>query len=120
MRKVEIENVKPYLAPKHFNMTALKLHGKEETGAQKFWVGLSHFLPRGGAELDATPVEKMYFVLSGEVTVINGAKEKIVLKSWDSIYIGPNEEREILNETNSPASMLVVIQYPDAESLKKG
>jgi len=31
----------------YFNMTALKLHGKEETGTQQFWVGLSHFLPSG-------------------------------------------------------------------------
>lgn len=114
MKKVEVGNVKPYQALKHFNMAALKLHGKEETGCQKFWVGVSHFLPGGGAELDASPVEKMYFVLEGEVTIIAPAKEKIVLRKWDSIHIGANEEREILNETNYPASMLVVINYPEA------
>ena len=50
MKKVELKDVKPYQALKHFNMTALRLHGKEETGSQKFWMGLSHFLPGGGAK----------------------------------------------------------------------
>ncbi|MDA8443001.1 MAG: cupin domain-containing protein [Peptococcaceae bacterium] len=113
MKKVELKDVKPYQAAKHFEMTSLKLHGKEETGAQKFWMGLSHFLPGGGAEYDAAPTEKIYFVLEGEITVKSNT-EKIVLKAWDSIFIGPNEGREIINETNLPASMLVVINYPEA------
>ena len=62
---------------------------------------------------EAAPTEKIYFVLSGEVTVIS-ATERIVLKAWDSIHIGAGEGREIINETNMPASMLVVINYPDA------
>ncbi len=112
MKKVEVKDVKPYQAPKHFNMVALKLHGKEETGAQKFWMGLSHFLPAGGAEYDASPVEKIYFVLEGEVTVTTKT-EKVVLQAWDSIFIAANEGREIINETNKPASMLVVMNYPE-------
>ncbi len=112
MKKVSLKDVKPYVAPKHFKMVALKLHGKEETGATKFWMGLSHFLPQGGAEFDASPTEKIYFVLEGEVTV-RTPKEEIVLGPWDSIFIGPNEGREIINNTNRPASMLVVINYPE-------
>lgn len=111
MKKVELKNVTPYDAAKHFKMTALRLHGKEETGSQKFWMGLSHFLPGGGAEYDKTATEKVYFVLEGEVTVKSDTEE-IVLGPWDSIYIGPNEGRSILNTTNKPASMLVVINYP--------
>ncbi len=112
MKKVELKDVKPYQAAKHFGMTALRLHGKEETGAQKFWMGLSHFLPGGGAEMDASPTEKIYFVLEGEVTVKTPKGEEITLKAWDSIFIGPNEEREIINKTNKTASMVVVINYP--------
>jgi quercetin dioxygenase-like cupin family protein len=114
MKKVELKDVKPYAAPKHFNMTALKLHGKDETGSTKFWMGLSHFLPQGGAEFDASPTQKVYFVLDGEVTVIDEKKNKIVLKKFDSIHIGANEGRSIINESNLPASMLVVINYPEA------
>ena len=111
MKKVELKDVKQYSAAGHFGMTAMRLHGKEESGAQKFWMGLSHFLPGGGAEMDATPTEKIYFVLEGEVTV-QTPKEEITLKLWDSIFIGPNEQRAIINKTNKPASMLVVINYP--------
>ena len=114
MVKRELKDIKPYQAPKHFNMTALKLHGKEESGSQKFWMGLSHFLPGGGAEYDESGVEKVYFVLSGEVTVIDKNKNKIVLKAMDSIHIDAGEGRELINESNMPASMLVVINYPDA------
>ncbi len=111
MKKVEIKDVKPYQAPNHFNMTALKLHDKEATGASTF-VGLSHFLPGGGAGYDEGSAEKIYFVLDGEVT-IKTPKEEITLKAWDSIFIGPGEGREIINKTNMPASMLVIVKFPD-------
>ncbi|MBP1609205.1 MAG: Cupin domain protein [Acidobacteria bacterium] len=110
MKKVEIKDVKPYQAPGHFAMTAMRLHGKDETGTTKFWMGLSHFLPGGGAEMGATATEKIYFVLEGEVTVIT-PKEEITLRKWDSIFIGPGEERAIVNKSNLPASMLVIINY---------
>jgi quercetin dioxygenase-like cupin family protein len=110
MKKINLAQVKPYEAAGHFKTVALRLSGKEETGAEKFWVGMSHFLPGGGAEFGATPAEKYYFVLDGEITV-KTKKEEIILGQWDSVYIGPNEGREILNKTNKPASMLVVINY---------
>jgi quercetin dioxygenase-like cupin family protein len=111
MKKVEIKDAKQYQAPGHFNMTSMRLHGKEETCAEKFWMGLSHFLPGGGAEMGATPTEKIYFVLEGEVT-IQTPTEEIVLRPSDSIFIGPGEQRAIINKTNMPASMLVIINYP--------
>lgn len=113
MKKVEVEEARPYQAPGHFGMTALKLHGREETGCRTFWVGLSCFLPGGGAEFDASPAEKVYFVLEGEVTVKGESGEAIVLGPWDSIHVGAGEGREIANATNRPASMLVVVSYAD-------
>ena len=110
MKKITLDQVKPYEAPGHFNMVPFRLHGKEETGAQKFSAGLSHFLPGGGAEFGSTPAEKFYFVLDGEITV-KTKEEEITLGPWDSVYIAPNEGREIINKTNKPASMLVVISY---------
>jgi quercetin dioxygenase-like cupin family protein len=110
MKKISISDAPQYEALKHFKMTALRLHGKAETGTNAFWMGLSHFLPGGGAEYDASPTEKIYFVLEGEVTVVSG-NERIVLGPWDSLFIGPGEGREVINDTNRPASMLVVISY---------
>jgi quercetin dioxygenase-like cupin family protein len=109
MKKMELKDANPYEAPKHFAMTALRLHGKE-TGAEHFSMGLSHFLPGGGADFDASPLEKVYFLLEGEMTIITDT-ERITLKPMESVYIGPNENRKISNETNQPASMLVVMNY---------
>lgn len=113
MIKRIVEECNTYDAPGHFKMTASRIIGKEETGAQKFWMGLSHFLPGGGADYayEDSPTEKVYFVLEGEITVYTKDKEKIVLKKNDSIFIGPNEGRSLINETKMPASMLVVVNY---------
>jgi glyoxylate utilization-related uncharacterized protein len=110
MKKITLDELSPYDAAGHFNVTALRLCGKEETGAEKFWVGLSHFLPGGGAEYKATLTEKYYFVLDGEITV-NTDKEEVTLGPWESVYIAPNEGRSILNKTNKPASILVIVNY---------
>ncbi len=114
MIKREIKDCKTYEAPGHFGMTAMRIVGKEETGAEKFWMGLSHFLPGGGADYayEDSPSEKIYTVLEGQVTIYTKDKaEKIVLKKNDTIFIGPNEGRSLINETNMPASMLVIVNY---------
>jgi glyoxylate utilization-related uncharacterized protein len=113
MTKIELKDVKPYDAPGHHGMRAMRVQGKEETGATKFWMGVSHFLPGGGAEYgyEDNPLEKVYFVLDGEVTVKTKSQE-YVLRKYDSLFLGPNEGREIINKTNMPATMLVVINYP--------
>lgn len=112
MKKISLSQVKPYAAAKHFNMTAMRLQGKEESGMQKFWMGLSYFLPGGGAEwaYEDNPCEKVYLVLEGELTVRNKTEE-ITLGPMDSLYLAPNEGRELINKTNKMVSMVVVINY---------
>ena len=107
MKKFTIDDAETYSAPKHFDVRTLRLHNKEISGCENFWVGLSHFLPGGGAEKGSAPSEKVYLVLAGEVTV-KTASQTVVLKPMDSLYIPPNEEREILNDTKMTASMLVI------------
>ena len=104
---------KPYQAPNHYDMRALRLQGFEEGGPKGFWTGLSHFLPGGGAGPDASPPEKIYFVLDGELTVIVDGKET-VLKRGDSCYIGPNENREIVNRSNQVCTIFVAVAAPPA------
>ena len=36
MIKRTLSELKPYDAPGHYNMVAMRVHGKEETGAEKF------------------------------------------------------------------------------------
>ena len=104
-------DAKPYEAPNHRGVVCLRLQGFEELGPKNQWVGYSQFLPGGGAGPDATPFEKVYVVLEGEMTVIISGKET-VLKAMDSCTIPPQEVREIINRSNHVAKMLVVIPYP--------
>ena len=109
---MRFDQIKPYEARGHFMTAALRLSGKEETGATKFWVGLSHFLPGGGVEYsgeDQTS-EKVYVVVEGQVSV-KSRTEEFTLDPMDALYIAPHEGRSILNKTNKPASMLVIASY---------
>ena len=99
---------KAYEAPNHRNYSSLRLFGAEPGGTQSLIVGVSHFLPGGGAGPDASPPEKVYFVLAGELTVIVGGKET-VLKKNDSCVIGSNENREIVNRGNEVCTILVAV-----------
>lgn len=104
-------DAKPYDAPNHRGVVGLRLQGFEPGGPTNQWVGLSQFLPGGGAGPDSTPFEKVYVVIEGEMTVIVGGQE-IVLGRYDSCTIAPGEIREIVNRRNDVCTMLVVIPYP--------
>jgi mannose-6-phosphate isomerase-like protein (cupin superfamily) len=102
---------KAYDAPNHRNYSSLRLLGADAGGPKQFVVGLSHFLPGGGAGPDASPTEKVYVVLSGHLTVIVDGKES-VLGPNDSCFIAPNENREIVNRGNDVVTMLVAVSTP--------
>ena len=70
MQVTRLGDAKPYEAPKHVDCKALRLQGFDASPAKAFNVGLSHFLPAGGVEMDATPIEKAYGATEGEVTIV--------------------------------------------------
>lgn len=105
------DDAQPYVAPNHFGCHGLRLQGFEAGGPTNQWVGFSQFLPSGGAGPDATPFEKVYVVLEGEMTVIIDGAET-VLRRYDSCTIPAHEVRTLENRANHTAKMLVVIPYP--------
>lgn len=102
-----------YDAPKHFDMRSLRLQGLEASGAAFAWVGLSHFLPGGGAEMDAGKLPKIYVVLAGEVTIELAEGVVHTLGTLDSCHIPAGEARAVRNERNDIATMLVMMPYPE-------
>jgi quercetin dioxygenase-like cupin family protein len=112
MHVTRIADAHSYEAPKHYDMRSLRLQGFDASGTENFWVGLSHYLPAGGAERDATPLEKVYVVVDGEITVITDDGEQ-TLRRLDSCHLAPGEARAVENRTNEPASMIVVMAYPE-------
>ena len=122
MNVKRFSEAKTYDAPNHRDCAPLRLFGAEAGGTTDLVVGLSHFLPGGGAGPDASPPEKVYFVLEGELTVIIDGKET-VLKKHDSCVIEPNEIREIINRGNDVCTILVAVAPPgrsDAEGVMPG
>jgi quercetin dioxygenase-like cupin family protein len=104
----KLSEAKEYVAPNHRQCTTLRLFGAEAGVSKAIVAGVSHFLPGGGAGPDASPPEKVYYVLEGELTVIVGGKET-VLKKNESCFIGPNESREIVNRTNEVCTIFVAV-----------
>jgi quercetin dioxygenase-like cupin family protein len=111
MEIVRFADARPYVAPKHFDMRSFRLQGEKASSAETCWVGLSQFLPGGGADHGATPVEKIYVVLSGEIT-ITVEEGEFTLGELDSCVIKANEARSIVNNSHHVATMLVIMQYP--------
>ena len=104
-------DAEPYEAPNHQNCTSLRLAGFVDNGPENFWVGCSHFLPGGGAGPDASPLEKVYVILSGELTVTAAGKTETACP-MDTVFIPGGEEREIRNNGNDVVTMIVAMPYP--------
>jgi len=116
MQITRISEAQRYDAPKHFDMRSLRLQGFNASQADFAWMGLSYFLPGGGAEMDAGPIGKMYVVLDGDVTIELASGETHVLSRLDSCFIAAGEGRAIRNAGNVVATMLVVMPYPPKSS----
>lgn len=109
MQVTRIDTAKTYEAPEHYAMACLRLQGKEATATRSMWVGLSHLLPGGHTSLKASPQEKIYVVISGEVTISNG-NEEVTLGPLDSCVLAPGEPRALENRTTLPATILLAME----------
>ncbi|MGD9842510.1 MAG: cupin domain-containing protein [Steroidobacteraceae bacterium] len=103
----KLGDANPYEAAKHFGVTSFRLQGNDATPTSGMWVGLSLYLPGGGAETAAGPTEKVYVVLEGEITVITKDRT-VTLGPLDSCLIEANEERSVENRSKNVVKMLVI------------
>jgi len=112
MKVTRLSEAVPYNAPKHSpTVHTMHLQHKKLGCDAPFWVGCSYYLPGAAADWDASPLDKVYVVLDGELTIAFDDGE-VQLGPLDSIYIGPNESRQIRNDTKQVTTMLVVLPYP--------
>ncbi|NTV90788.1 MAG: cupin domain-containing protein [Clostridiales bacterium] len=100
-----------YEAAGHFDVRTTRLHDPKDVNDGRLVMGLSHFLPAGGAETACAPVEVIYYIKEGEMTVTAEGQE-YCLKAGDTIHIGPNTPRSCKNTGITVAQMLVVILPP--------
>ena len=112
MNVVEHNSAPLYDAPGHQGMVMRRLQGKEAGPSQSVWIGLSVIEPGGGTTSAASDVEKFYVVLSGELTVVarqGATAREVKLRPQDSCRIEPAEARQLLNQTDSPVTVLLVM-----------
>jgi hypothetical protein len=113
MHIVRYNDAPCYEAPGHFDMAMRRLQGREAGPSDQLWLGVSIIAPGGGTTLDASPIEKLYVVLDGEVTIANGETE-VTLNRWDSCRIAPGEGRALKNGTDKPATILLAMPLAPA------
>ena len=111
MHLTRLQEAKPYFPPEHIDMRCLRLQGHEAGPADVLWLGMSQLLPGGHTSLDASPLEKYYVVLDGELTIENGV-DRVVLQQWDSCRIAPGEKRALRNDTNRTVTVLLSMPLP--------
>ncbi len=76
-------------------------------------MGVSQVEPGGAIERGASPLEKHYLVLSGEVTIVTDDGEAL-LGPWDSVRLAPDEARAFENRSATPAAVLLAMPLPPA------
>ena len=116
MHITRVKNAKLYHPPLHHGCTALRLQGFEASPTDFAWTGLSHILPGGGADMDEGPLGKIYVVTAGEVTVRLGDGTVETLGVMDSCFIPAGEAREVRNNGDAVASMIVIMPYPEKQA----
>ena len=97
-----------YFPPEHFDMRCLRLQGHEAGPATQLWMGMSQILPGGHITPSASPIEKLYFVVEGELTVETPDGVSL-LQPYDSCRIEPGESRALRNNTNKPVMVLLAM-----------
>ena len=111
MRVTRHAEAPTYVAAAHHGVATLRLQGHEAGPTERFWVGLSYYLPGGGADETPTGEETVYVVLDGELAVQADGREE-VLGPHDSVHLPQGTTRRVDNRSASPATLLVIIGNP--------
>lgn len=111
-----------YMAPNHFDMRCQRLQGREAGPAEQLWMGVSTLAPGGHTGFDASPMEKHYVVLEGELVLIgevNGQREEATLGRFDSCRFAPGEKRQLVNRSGAAALVLLAMPFQPPQETKE-
>ena len=110
MKVTRLSEASAFTPPGHFDMKALPLQRSGPDG--HLTLVRSIFLPGGGTEHTCPPAagsaEMIYYVLDGEITLTTDT-QAIFLQAGDSALCGPEDRRSLRNNTNVPATLLIII-----------
>lgn len=113
MHVTRYREARTYEAPNHDRMTCYRLQGKEASLSSQMWMGMSIIEPGGQTSLDGSDVEKIYFLLEGELTVIcessNGQISEATLYPYDSCIFFAGEKRQLQNRSQKISKVILVM-----------
>jgi quercetin dioxygenase-like cupin family protein len=111
MRVTRLGEAPSYEAIAHHGVAGLRLQGQEAGPTENFWVGLSYYLPGGGADERPTAGETVYVVLDGSLRV-TAEGETVTLGVHDSLHMPKGTVRRVDNVSPGTATLLVIIENP--------
>jgi len=111
MRVTRHADAPGHVGPAHHGVATLRLQGHEAGPTERFWVGLSYYLPGGGADENPTGEETVYVVLDGELVVQADGREEVI-GTHDSVHLPQGTRRRVDNRSARPATLLVIIGIP--------
>jgi quercetin dioxygenase-like cupin family protein len=108
MRVTRLLSAPSYDAVAHHGVAARRLQGHEAGPTSGFWVGLSYYLPGGGADERPTAAETVYVLLDGSL-VVTAEGEDVTLEPLDSLHMPAGTVRRVENVSARTATLLVII-----------
>jgi quercetin dioxygenase-like cupin family protein len=97
-----------YFPSQHYQMQCVRLQGHEAGPSDTLWMGVSTLEHGGHTSLAASPLEKHYVVLQGEVVVSTG-NDETTLYRYDSCRLAPGESRALRNDSAQAAMILLAM-----------
>ena len=113
---VEGSTVYAYSAAGHYECVPTRLHDVDGAGANdieggKIIMGITYFVPGGSTDFAANPLESIYYILTGEMTLKTEDGET-VLHAGDSFHCVGGVAKSVTNTGTEVCQMLVVLQPP--------
>ena len=113
---VEGSTVYAYSAAGHYECVPTRLHDIDGAGANdneggKIIMGITYFVPGGSTEFTSNPMESIYYILTGEMTLKTEDGET-VLHAGDSFHCVGGVAKSVTNTGTEVCQMLVVLQPP--------
>jgi quercetin dioxygenase-like cupin family protein len=116
---VEGSTIYTYTAPGHNECVPTRLFDVDGGGANdieggKMIMGITYFVPGGGCDYGANPLESIYYILTGEMTLKTEDGET-VLHAGDSFHCVGGVSKSVTNTGTEVCQMLVCLLPPQAK-----
>lgn len=108
---VKGSSVYAYDAPGHNECVPTRLHDPDDVNGGKIIQGITYFIPGGGCDYGANPMESIYYILEGQMTLKTEDGET-VLNEGDSFHCCGGTPKSVTNHGTTITKMLVTLLPP--------